>query len=414
MTHANNFQRREVISAAAAAGALTLAGTPSMAAQPKAAKSKAKKARAITMWDFSWLERRWPGAGYEDWDRALDELAERGYDAVRIDAFPHFIAADGNREWTLIPCWNTQEWGSPARNTIKGVAPALHEFMRKCKVRGIKVALSSWFREATDDVRMNIKTPADLARVWQVTLDGIKKAGLLDTVLWVDVVNEWPGPRWCPYFQPPLDWGQWDDPRGLAYIKTAIEGLRLGYPELPILFSTMGTRSKQFGEVDITFLDAIEHHIWMAALNNGEFYNILKYEYELFDPVGYEKLQNGAEQLYRSKPEYWQGILTREIDIMADISRKLNKPLATTECWGLVDYKDYPLLNWNWIKDLCELGATRAAATGQWVAISTSNFCGPQFVGMWSDIAWHRRMTTAIKNAPLNPKLAQGKLWSRL
>jgi hypothetical protein len=30
--------------------------------------------RAITMWDFSWLERRWPGAGYEDWDKALSEL----------------------------------------------------------------------------------------------------------------------------------------------------------------------------------------------------------------------------------------------------------------------------------------------------------------------------------------------------
>ena len=25
--------------------------------------------RAITMWDFSWLDRRWPGAGYEDWDK---------------------------------------------------------------------------------------------------------------------------------------------------------------------------------------------------------------------------------------------------------------------------------------------------------------------------------------------------------
>ena len=44
--------------------------------------------RAITMWEFSWIERRWPGAGYEDWDRALDELAERGYNAVRIDPFP--------------------------------------------------------------------------------------------------------------------------------------------------------------------------------------------------------------------------------------------------------------------------------------------------------------------------------------
>ena len=53
---------------------------------------------AITMWDFSWLERRWPGAGYEDWDRALDELQERGYDAVRIDAYPHLVALDAQRE----------------------------------------------------------------------------------------------------------------------------------------------------------------------------------------------------------------------------------------------------------------------------------------------------------------------------
>ena len=52
---------------------------------------------AITMWDFSWLERRWPGAGYEDWDQALDELKERGYDAVRIDAYPHLIAAGAER-----------------------------------------------------------------------------------------------------------------------------------------------------------------------------------------------------------------------------------------------------------------------------------------------------------------------------
>jgi Sugar-binding cellulase-like len=411
----NDFEwpRREVITAAAAAGAVALMPSASLAAKPKAGKPGAKKARAITMWEFSWIERRWPGAGYEDWDQALDELAERGYDAVRIDPFPHLLAVDGTREWTVVPCWNTQEWGSPALNTVR-ILPALYEFMGKCRDRGIKVALSSWFRETTDDVRMRIKSPADLARAWQTTLDGIKKAGLLDTVLWVDVVNEWPGPRWCPFFQPALDWGQWDDPRGLAYIKTAIEGLRLGYPNIPILFSTMGTRSKQFGEVDLGFVDAIEHHIWMAALNNGEFYNILKYEYELFTPVGYEKLQAGAEKLYRSKPEYWQGILTREIDLMADISRKINQPLATTECWGLVDYKDYPLLPWNWIKDLCALGTTRAAATGQWVAIATSNFCGPQFVGMWQDFAWHRRMTDAIKNAPLNPALKSSRLWARL
>ena len=52
---------------------------------------------ALTMWDFSWLERRWPGAGYEDWDLALDELKARGYDGVRIDAYPHLIHADAGR-----------------------------------------------------------------------------------------------------------------------------------------------------------------------------------------------------------------------------------------------------------------------------------------------------------------------------
>ena len=33
---------------------------------------------AITMWDFSWIERNWLGSGFENMDRALDELVERG------------------------------------------------------------------------------------------------------------------------------------------------------------------------------------------------------------------------------------------------------------------------------------------------------------------------------------------------
>ena len=50
---------------------------------------------ATAMWDFSWATRRFDNeAEYADWDRALDGLAERGYNNVRIDAFPHLIAAD--------------------------------------------------------------------------------------------------------------------------------------------------------------------------------------------------------------------------------------------------------------------------------------------------------------------------------
>jgi len=66
-----------------------------------------------------------------------------------------------------------------------------------------------------------------------------------------------------------------------------------------------------------------------------------------------------------------------------------------------VDYKDFPLLDWGWIKELCEHGVRTACGTHQWSAMGTSNFCGPQFHGMWWDVAWHRRMTELIHSTPL-------------
>ena len=105
------------------------------------------------MWDFSWLERRWPGAGYEDWDKVLDELSVRGYNAVRIDAYPHLIAEDPMKEWTLFPVWDQQARGSPDINKVR-VQPALNLLIAKCKKRNVKVGLSTWYREDTDNTRM--------------------------------------------------------------------------------------------------------------------------------------------------------------------------------------------------------------------------------------------------------------------
>lgn len=51
------------------------------------------------------------------------------------------------------------------------------------------------------------------------------------------------------------------------------------------------------------------------------------------------------------------------------------------------------------------MGVRESASTGQWVAIATSNFCGPQFVGMWRDIEWHKQMTGIIRNSKVNPEL---------
>jgi hypothetical protein len=73
----------------------------------------------IAMWDFSWMFGHHPGGPFEDWSKSLDELKERKFNTVRIDAFPLLIAeleADG-KEVYAYPA-------SPWRTGVKARWPA--------------------------------------------------------------------------------------------------------------------------------------------------------------------------------------------------------------------------------------------------------------------------------------------------
>ena len=227
-------------------------------------RTKITRPLAITMWDFSWLERRWPGAGYEDWDRALDELQERGYDAVRIDAYPHLMALDAQREWELLPVWNQQDWGSPALTRVQ-VQPALNQFLEKCRARGLRVALSSWFRHDRDDSQMRLTTPEQLGKVWLQTLQTIDEADLLETILYVDLCNEFPLHVWAPYFSPTTsdtDVVHRDTPEGQRWMAESIALLRATYPDLDYCFSF----TTEFDvHQDVAVHDVLELHIWMPS-----------------------------------------------------------------------------------------------------------------------------------------------------
>jgi hypothetical protein len=189
--------------------------------------------------------------------------------------------------------------------------------------------------------------------------------------------------------------------------------MRKSYPEIPFLFSFDNRRYEHYPEMKPP-LDIAEHHLWMAQQNDLEFYKAVEYNYERFSPRGYVNLAERAEKLYRSKPEYWNVLLVDAIQRLAENAGKANLPLITTECWGVVDYKDWPLLHWEWVKELCELGTLTAASTGQWIAIATSNFCGPQFTGIWRDIEWHQKLTEKIKSSKINEKLLTRKIIKRM
>ncbi len=378
--------------------------------------------RAITMWDFSWLERRWPGAGYEDWDKALSELKERGYNAVRIDAYPHLVAENPEKEWTLHEVWSIQNWGSPDINKVI-VQPNLNNFIAKCKEYDIKVGLSSWYRKDADNTRMKITSAEKHAEIWIRTLQTIEKDGLMNNIMYVDLCNEWPGDLWAPFFKndpPQLTWGHWHTQKSMEWMKTAVEMVRKEFPQLLINYSFDNVDVEKYSQMDLSFLDFAEHHIWMVKENNGEFYREVKERSKsagrpvdfdgLFSNQAYKNLVAEYEGIYSEKPDYWKKLLTDKINLIAEHTAKAKLPLITTECWGIVDYKDWPLLSWDWVKELCELGTIKAASTGQWISIATSNFCGPQFTGMWRDVEWHQRLTKIIKSAPVNEYLITEKV----
>jgi hypothetical protein len=361
---------------------------------------KLQRPVAITMWDFSWIERRWPGAGYEDWDRALDDLAERGYNAVRIDAFPHLVHWGSDKLWEIVPTWHFLDWGAAMTCDIR-VMPALIEFIAACHRRQIKVGLSTWFREDRDNVRMRISSPDLHGQIWITTLNAIKQAGLLDAILYVDLCNEWPIDRWAPFFKEPSP-ENGNSQASRQWMSSAIDTVRREFPQLPLTISfwpDVRTESPR----DFSFVDFFEPHLWMAV--QRDFYKHVDYTFPAFDIKGMENVARNARSVYEANPKHWQDALIDVIDAHARYSRKTGRGLITTECWAVVDYKDGPRFDWGWVKELCALGTERAASTGRWLGIATSNFCGPQFPGMWRDVAWHQRLTSLIKSAAVDRDL---------
>jgi len=364
---------------------------------------------AISMWDFSWLERRWPGAGYEDWDVALGDLVERGYDAVRIDAYPHLVSADPHRQWDLRPAWNQTSWGAQSRVTVC-VLPNLLAFIQAARRHGVRVALSTWYREDDDDTRMRIRTPQDQAQIWLDTLRAIDTAGLLDSVLYVDLCNEFPVQAWAPFMyrmasDPPLSRTQ---PEVTGWMRESIERLRADFPELDYTFSFC-TEFATWPEQDVSFLDVLEPHVWMSHPETSGFNARVGYDFQKFDPVGFDNLVSRGRSEYEANREHYDAALYRTIDTVAEWSRATGKGLWTTECWAVVDWKDWPGLDWDWVMDLTARGCERAAASGRWLGMSTSNFCGPQFHGMWREVDWHLRLTDIIRSAPVDPEIATSR-----
>lgn len=348
---------------------------------------KSGKRFSNTMWEYSWLvQRSGKQAEYADWDKVLDEVVERGYDCLRIDAYPHLIAADDEGDvadqFEMEPITLNFMWGNHETVTVRP-REGLVEFMRKASDRGLYFGLSSWFNNDSTNRKCMVQSPEDLLRVWRETLEFLKSNDLLDRVIWVDLCNEFPWMIWLPgVFQDVFKtreatakiglgsvkatrpWSRVTNARFDHYFFDALNELKAEYPELAVTLSFEATMNKNVFARDGGHLEVIAPHIWATD-----------------DP--WWLLRSGMIKTFSAKDHE-----RNRMRLWGDWARQHGLWLITTEGWANVNYEEISpngtAGEWDWFKSLNEFAVDLAIEQG-WQGICTSNFAQPHFEGMWAD-----------------------------
>ena len=430
MTISKVNRRNFIKNTSLAAGAIIVAGGANAAAHSSSKEHKniqlkvsnLKKPVAIAMWDYSWILRHHRYGEFENWDRVLEGLAERGYNAIRMDAMPQFVATNRSGDIedefrNVKDGWRPSLWGNDYTMSFRP-REALLEFLPKCKKYGIKVGLATWFmRHGTSRTDIFMEE-GGLLRAWDETLDFLKSHELLDNVMYVDLLNEYPNWHGYDWFknemnkrsdikQFKLDNPDANVPDGNSqknkgnvlqqqfyndFINETIKILKRKYPEMEF-FASLDS-GMDLKRIDLSNFEALDYHVWFA--HTGKIPGL--------GDVSSRNQTLDYRQIYTRLKDYWKENRDSLIEWMdgritdiANTAANNNIVCGNTEGWGPIFWFDHPELDWLWVKESADVCVDLALKHENYKFICTSNFTHPQFKGMWEDVTWHQQITSRIK-----------------
>ncbi len=426
MLNRREFLKKSVV---ISAGSLFLSGITGNSLTPTATAddedeplriSQVDDPLAIAMWDYSWILRHHRYGEFHDWDRALNGLAERGYNAIRIDVMPQFVAADSSgtvqKEFRSVKTsWKPSLWGNDYTMSFRP-REALLEFLPRCREHGIRVGISTWFHGHGTEREHIFTEENGLERAWLETLSFLREHGLLENVIYVDVLNEYP--NWHGYtwlkeqlkkransdrsgedqpgaLQPNVGENTYNDRQQAfynRYINQLLGTLKREHPDMD--FFTSLDAYTNLDRVNLSRFDALDYHLWFAHPK----------DIPGLDKIKTREPDTDFHQANAEVLDYWNENrdalvqwMEKKISSVSRTAEQHKIPCGITEGWGPIFWFDHPELSWSWTKTAGEIGVDLATKHDQYKFICTSNFTHPQFQGMWNDKPWHQKMTSRIK-----------------
>lgn len=374
----------------------------------------------IAMWDYSWLHKHYPGGEYEDFELVCDELLERKFNTVRIDAFPLVIGMLEHVEQEITIAGSPlSNWGATDRDRKHKVVDELLDFMQVTKTKGINVILSTWGKGCIEfpNIHENYRERETYWQAWETVLDILNEKDLLSHVLYVDLDQEF------PYFSPfkpeiqslgnikvsgtfsetlameaagrnsdnmfRLDWNEQQMQFVSDLLKESLMHFQKKYPQLRFTYSFTDYWD-EIRAMQIDLFDVLELHIWMTQSSRfhsrSQFSNLTKNRGE-HDYSEYMKRINATMEAI--SPMLRMELHNR-LKYAMDWADELAVPVTTSEAWGPWWHMDHDDLEWQWLYDWCEEGMNLSAEYGFWGS-TPWNFSHPYWDN-WSNVDWYIRV----------------------
>ncbi|HAV67606.1 MAG TPA: cellulase, partial [Alcanivorax sp.] len=210
-------------------------------------------------------------------ERALDEAVERGFNAVRLDPYPHLLATPANSvhlDRCEIFAEPDARRGIGAGAETVQIRKAFRRLLNGAADRGLKLWLSGFFIADSRARRSFVRRPADFIDVWVQTLELVREWGHLDTVVAVDFCHHFPFPPWSHgvirrvFGQPPQRslperWRSEQEQAVEQYLLEVPRALRALFPTIHFGVSAAAGETDHLRQLDTSELDFLELGLWL-------------------------------------------------------------------------------------------------------------------------------------------------------
>jgi hypothetical protein len=383
----------------------------------------------IAMWDFSWLQGHHPGAAFYDLERCVIEAAERGYNTLRVDVFPHYYLKGEHTFPERGMNRRVTTWGfvrQPGGLTVDVRAKVI-ELATLCRKHGLWLGLDTWKSfEVLGKALIRPEREEAVCRGWAESwvraLRLMREDGVLERAVWVAPLNEVPiflgnllqrvrddaeemtevGDGKIRYLRPEHDalYNRLNLWLGEA-IKAEVAG-----DEIPLLYS--GVWVENYTKRVPSIYDAVDAHFMpdaqltdadRAALEKagpGASGFVLHHKQESFDIALF-----GAAWERACRRNY-AAMLRHALHFCETTHQSLTLPcghrfaVICTEAYGPCNHPDLPEIDWTWYKRY-NSDAARIFAQFDFSGLTLSNHAEPIF-SLWQDADWHYQGNAYIQS----------------